>query len=154
MTTPTFQSSRPVLACPPAAATTRTLTDLDSSIFTPPASCLGRVYKQSPYGYDSIEKSTYTDIIVITGSQGPVSSTSTWTSDYVIRGRDPSCFPPNFPSTTCYYTGVYGGSVTSGMISEQSYVYSPARCPDKYVTAMTSIDEVNTEMTRAICCPE
>ena len=145
-------TTRTTSLCQAAATTTRTLTDLDGTIFTPPASCLGPVYNQSPYGRDNIEKRTRTSVITVSGTQGRITSTSVWTSDYVVRGRDPSCFPRNFPSTTCWYNTIIS-STTSGRISEQSYIYSPGRCPDNYVTATSSIDEANTDITRGICCP-
>ena len=145
-------TTRPISSCQAAATTTRTLTDLDATIFTPPASCLESLYKQSPYGYDTIEKRTERSVITVSGIQGQITSTSVWTSDYVVRGRDPSCFPRNFPSTTCPYL-ITISSTTRGRISEQSYIYSPGRCPENYVTATSSIDEVNTDITRGICCP-
>lgn len=135
--------------CQPPATTTRTLTDLDK-IFTPSESCLGPTYNQAPYGSDSIERYPTTNVVVVSGTQGTATFTSAFTSDYVVRGRDPACFPSEFPSTTCYYSTVVS-SAWSWTVSEQSYVYSPGRCPQNYVTAATSIDE---DVTYGICCPE
>lgn len=137
--------------CQPAATTTRTLTDLDK-VFTPSASCLMPTYYQWPYGLDSIERYPTSSIIVITGSQGPVTSTWSFTSDFVVRGRDPSCFPSGFPTSTCYYGSVISSTIR-GFVSEQSYVYSPGQCPKDYVTAATWTDDANSDVTSGICCP-
>lgn len=148
MSTRPFSTS----SCPAAATTTRTLSDLADAIFTPPASCLDSTYRQSPYGYDTIDKYTDSSTIRVTGSQGQVTYTTTYTLNFVVKGRDPSCFPRNFPTTTCLYDTVVS-SITEYRVSEQSYIYSPGRCPENYVTAKSSIDESNTDITRAICCP-
>jgi hypothetical protein len=144
-------TSRPVSAtsaCQAAGTTTRILSDLADTIFTPAASCLGDVYRNEPFGNDTYETFLGSSAVTASGT----TSIATWTDDYVVRGRDPSCFPPNFPTTTCVYDSIISSS-TVGRVSEQSYVYSPARCPENYVTAKSSLDESNTEITRAICCP-
>lgn len=138
--------------CPPAATTTRTLSDLADTIFSPPASCLDATYKQSPYGYDTIDKYTDSSVFSVSGSQGYVTYTTTYVANYVVKGRDPSCFPRSFPTTTCLYETVIA-STTGYSVSEQSYIYSPGRCPESYITASSSIDKANTDITHAICCP-
>ena len=144
----TSRSISATSTCQPADTTTRTLSDLADTIFTPPASCLQNLYKNPPFGNDTYRIYTYSSLVTASGT----TSMETWTQDHVRRGRDPSCFPPNFPTTTCLYP-TFDGSRTVNRVSEQTYVYSPARCPESYAAVTSSVDATNTKITRAVCCP-
>lgn len=143
--------------CQPLTDTrTYTYSDLDHG-FTPPSSCLGHSFTSAPDGYDFYVSST-------TGS-----TAKTYVALEVYRGRDPACFPANFPAA-CVYTATLAeaaGNVyvdapalpqsstkVSGVIwSETHYVYSPATCPDNYATMSIRTDAAVGNVTSAICCP-
>ena len=143
--------------CQPLSDTSMyTYSDLDDG-FTPPSSCLGHSFTSAPDGYDYYVSS-------MTGSK-----TKAYTSLDVYHGRDPACFPPNFPAA-CSYTGTFtqaagnvyvdaaaspqsSSEVTGVTWSETHYMYSPATCPDSYATMSIRTDATAKNVTSAIRCP-
>ena len=119
-----------------ATDTTATYSDLDS-IFTPPAFCLKPTYTLSPEGYDRTGFGTYTEAPTLI--------------PYLVRGRNPSCFPKNFPSV--YYDPIVVNAQTKYLRSEATYLYSPGRCPENYLALESTVDPGRTDSTRALCCP-
>jgi hypothetical protein len=136
---------------------TYTYSDLDNG-FTPPTSCLEHTYASSPDGYDYYSSST----------KG--TKTKVYISLDVYRGRNPDCFPTNYPAA-CSYTGVieqpliqpYNDipmessqaitEITGLTWSETHYVYSPATCPGEYIYVRTQLDGSIPDVTTATCCP-
>lgn len=109
------------MVCEPLSDTsTYTYFDLDNG-FTPPSSCLHHNLTSAPDGHDYYVSFT-------TFTMG--SKTKTSISPDVCRGRDPACFPPNFPAA-CSYTGTFTQAVG------QLYVDAPA------------LPQPSTEMTGA-----
>jgi hypothetical protein len=134
--------------CQAAATDTATYSDLDS-IFTPPASCLEPKFTLPPEGYDETTYEVYTETV----SSSDHTNIQIWEDDpYLTRGRDPSCFPKNFPISTCdYATSLDGQSKHSR--SEATYLYSPGRCPEHYLVVESIVDSSRADLTRALCCP-
>lgn len=141
-------TTRSTSPCQAAPTTTATYSDLDK-IFTPPAACLDPTFTLSPQGYD-LTGSWMT--IGTTTSSRVVITTAYGLFPLVTRGRNPSCFPTNFPLSSCEYTTTIG-TETLRALSEQTYLYSPRRCPEHYVIASSSVDTSATGITRAVCCP-
>jgi hypothetical protein len=152
----TMAASTSTICQPLSDTRTYTYSDLDNG-FTPPSSCLGHSFTSAPDGYDCYVSST-------TGSK-----TKMYISLDVYRGRDPACFPPNFPAA-CSYTGTFAEAagniyvdapalpqssteVTGRTWSEKNYVYSPATCPESYAAMSTRTDATAGNVTSAICCP-
>lgn len=140
-------SSRPDIS-------TQTFSDLDA-VLTPPLSCGKPEFTDLSWskGVDHVRPITISSR-VITSTVGTLKSnqaiyTSFDSSSYIVKGRNPPCLPPNYPNKTCIYNA--GSSTT---LSGIDYIYSPARCPEHYVTVDRSIDNQNTDMTGAIYCPE
>lgn len=127
--------------CQAAATDTATYSDLDSS-FTPPAPCLKPTYTIAPEGYDRHGFELYTD----TTTQDEL------TVPYLVRGRNPTCFPKNFPISICDDT-VAVDAQTKFPRSEATYLYSPGRCPEHYLIVESAVDSSRGDLTRALCCP-
>jgi hypothetical protein len=139
--------------CTPPDASTSTFSDLDT-IFTPPASCGSPEYTESPWsqGYDTLLTTNSTPVAATrTVGSNIVIYTSMIIRNYAMRGRNPFCFPPNFPTSTCLFSDSEDSPMTH---SEQNYIFSPGRCPEHYVTVDRSTDNAISDMTRAVCCPE
>lgn len=141
----------------PSDTRTYTYSDLDNG-FTPPKSCLEHRYTSEPNGYDYYISTTRD------------SGIEDYVSLDVYRGRNPACFPPNFPTEVCSYTGTFtqepandymdlpstsrpGLLVMGSTRSETHYVYSPGTCPGDYAPVSTNVDASVANLTRAVCCP-
>lgn len=110
-----------------------TYSDLEAG-FTPPKSCFEPTYTSIPFGIDTVL--TWVNAATVDGN---ATTSTAWMKVY--RGRDPACYPPNYPNA-CEWRGT--------IQQQQSYVFSPASCPGGYVTATTSVDQAATTGT---CCP-
>jgi hypothetical protein len=131
--------------CQAAATETATYSDLDS-IFTPPASCLEPTFTLPPEGYDEASSDMYTE----TFSSADHTTTRIW-EEYpsLARGRNPSCFPKNFPISTCDYATSLDGQIKYSR-SEATYLYSPGICPEHYLVVESTVDSSRADLTRTL----
>lgn len=115
---------------------TYTYSDLDAS-FSPPELCLQPTFAVLPDNYNTAF--SWLDTFTLNGQ--PTTSVR-WMRLY--RGREPTCFPSNYPKA-CEYQGTTQ--------QQKNYIYSPGTCPGGYAPATNFVGGSATEVTTALCCP-
>lgn len=134
------------MTCGPMSDTSSyTHSDLDTG-WIAPTSCFGNVYRSETDGYDFWTRDSKYDTLRIT------------------RGRDPACFPKNYPAA-CQYTSTFEQALdpiifqlattlmSTTLWSEKDYVYSPATCPSGYIAKGARANTASVGTTSAFCCP-